>query len=138
MSQKKTFSDSTKRRWRLVHLRSQLRGRRPALAIAAVAPIAILSAACGGPSTSGVAAGSTTTSTTTTTASSSAGSSTHGTGLLAYTTCMRSHGVSNFPDPSSSGGFPKQDVISAESSVSNSQVERPRMPVRICSPRDSR
>jgi hypothetical protein len=28
-------------------------------------------------------------------------------GLLAYSSCMRSHGVPNFPDPASSGGIPK-------------------------------
>jgi hypothetical protein len=43
--------------------------------------------------------------------------------LLAYSSCMRSHGVPNFPDPDSSGGIPKQGVISAEGAVSNSQVQ---------------
>jgi hypothetical protein len=29
----------------------------------------------------------------------------HQAAALAYATCMRSHGVSNFPDPNSQGGF---------------------------------
>jgi hypothetical protein len=36
---------------------------------------------------------------------------------------MRSHGVSNFPDPTSSGGIPKSGVISAEGAVSSAQVD---------------
>jgi len=63
-------------------------------------------AACGGPSTPGVVTGSTTT--TGTAASSSAHRSTGATGLLAYSSCVRSHGVPNFPDPTSSGGIPKE------------------------------
>jgi hypothetical protein len=45
------------------------------------------------------------------------------TGLLAYASCMRSHGVPNFPDPASSGGIPKGAVISAEGEVSNAQFQ---------------
>ena len=63
-------------------------------------------AACGGPSTPGVATGSTTS--TNTASSSSAGGSTGATGLLAYSSCVRSHGVPNFPDPTGSGGIPKE------------------------------
>jgi|SRR5579862_2569200 len=113
--------ESTKRRWQLGHLPTRLRGLRTTAVIALLAPIALLAAACGGPATPGVPTGAT--KTTTTAASTPAGSSTGASGPLAYASCMRSHGVSNFPDPSSSGGFPKQDVISAESSVSNSQVD---------------
>jgi hypothetical protein len=76
-------------------------------------------AACGGgPSTPGVATGSTTT-----TAATSAGGSTHATGLLAYSSCMRSHGVPNFPDPTSSGGINnKRAVVSALQAVSTAQA----------------
>lgn len=76
-------------------------------------------AACGGPSAPGVATGSSTT--TTTAATSSGGGGTTGTGLLAYTSCMRSHGVQNFPDPGGKGGFPKPAVVSALQQVSSSE-----------------
>jgi hypothetical protein len=36
---------------------------------------------------------------------------------------MRTHGVPNFPDPTSNGGIPKDEVISAFRAVSNSQVQ---------------
>ncbi|MGH8988648.1 MAG: hypothetical protein ACRDXC_08630 [Acidimicrobiales bacterium] len=62
--------------------------------------------ACGGgASTPGAANGSTTTPT----------------GLLAYSSCMRSHGVPDFPDPASTGGIPKEGVVSAAHGVSTSQ-----------------
>jgi hypothetical protein len=86
--------------------------RRPVRAGGSVALIAVLAvggpglAACGGPSTPGVATGSTTT--TSTAASSSAHGSTGATGLLAYSSCVRSHGVPNFPGPTSTGGIPKE------------------------------
>lgn len=54
---------------------------------------------------------------------SAGGSSTQATGLVAYASCMRSHGVPNFPDPASSGGIPKQAVVSAFQAVSNSQAQ---------------
>lgn len=77
-------------------------------------------AACGGPSTPGVATGS---ATTTTTTSSSSDSGTQATSLLAYSSCMRSHGVPNFPDPSSGGGLNKPAVVSALEAVSAAQAK---------------
>ena len=44
-------------------------------------------------------------------------------GLVAYSACMRSNGVTNWPDPTSSGGLPKDAVVSALRAVSNSQAE---------------
>ena len=65
---------------------------RPAVVLAAVAVVglSLLATACGGSTSSGVAsvAGSTTTLTTTTQD-----------GLLAFSHCMRSQGISSFPDP---------------------------------------
>jgi hypothetical protein len=79
------------------------RGTLALIAVVAVAGFGL--AACGGPSTAGVAGSTTTTSTV-------ASSSTHGsagaTGLLAYSSCVRSHGVPNFPDPTSGAGIPKE------------------------------
>lgn len=31
--------------------------------------------------------------------------------LVAYSRCMRSHGVANFPDPNSSGEIPKEQIV---------------------------
>jgi hypothetical protein len=95
--------------------RPQLR-RTGMIAVGALVVGVVFAACGGGPSTPGVATGSTTTT------SRSAGGATHATGLLAYSSCMRSHGVPSFPDPSGSGGIPKQGVISAEGAVSSSQV----------------
>jgi hypothetical protein len=104
---------------------SYLEPRRPprlrsaALVTAGILAVGVAVAACGGgPSTPSAATGSTTT----TPASSSAGGKTDSTGLVAYSSCMRSHGVPNFPDPASSGGIPKAGVISAEGAVSSAQV----------------
>jgi hypothetical protein len=103
-------------------------GRRPRWRRAVSAPVwsyAWLLAVCvavtgcgGGPSTPHVASGATTTATT----SPSDHSTTHANGLLTYASCMRSHGVPNFPDPSGDGGIPKQAVISSMQQVSNSQA----------------
>ena len=60
----------------------------------------------------------------TSTASPSAGSGAQAGGLLAYASCMRSHGVPNFPDPTGSGGFnDKRAVVSALQAVSNAQAD---------------
>ncbi len=102
--------------------------RRPLWRRAVSAPAGFL-AVCvavtgcgGGPSTPHVASGATTTATTV--ASPSDRSTSHATGLLTYASCMRSHGVPNFPDPSGDGGIPKQAVISSMQQVSSSQAER--------------
>jgi hypothetical protein len=63
---------------------------KPFLAVAFLAAVALLTAACGG---SASAAGS-----------SDAGQ-VHVQQALAFAHCMRSHGVPNFPDPDSSGGI---------------------------------
>jgi hypothetical protein len=96
--------------------------RRPitlASAIAAAA-FALLAAGCGGGSSPGVA---NVASSTTTTVSPSASGGTQATGLVAFASCMRSHGVPNFPDPASNGGIPKQPVVSAFQAVSIAQAK---------------
>jgi hypothetical protein len=94
------------------------RSRRSGMIAAGILVAGIATAACGGgPATPGVATGSTTTIT----ARSSNTGSTHATGLLAYSSCMRSHGVTNFPDPDSTGGIPKPAASSALQEVSHSQ-----------------
>ena len=90
---------------------------RSALMTAGILAIGVAVAACGGgPSTPVVATGSTTS----TVASSSHGSS-GATGLLAYSSSARSHGVPNFPDPTSSGGIPKETAQQLR--VSQSQLQ---------------
>lgn len=74
------------------------RGRKRALLAATLLAVGVLAAACGGGgSSNGVAsAGSSTT------AHGSSKSSTKASGL-AYSQCMRSHGITDFPDPNSQG-----------------------------------
>jgi hypothetical protein len=99
-----------------------MRRRRPFTfgSVVAVAAFSLLAAGCGGGSSPGVA--NVAASTTTTTVSPSASGSTEATGLVAFASCMRSHGVPNFPDPASSGEIPKQAVVSAFQAVGTSQA----------------
>src|SRR6266581_6961192 len=53
--------------------------------------------------------------------SSSAGGSTSSPSAVAYSACMRSHGVPNFPDPASGGQVPKADP--QQLGVSTSQYQ---------------
>lgn len=71
---------------------------------------ALLLAACGGGSSGPQVAGDGS-------SSKAASSSSKGSGanLLAYAACMRSHGLPDFPDPDSSGGFPMPGNIDPNS-----------------------
>jgi hypothetical protein len=101
-----------------------MRRRRPLIlaSVVAVAALALLAAGCGGGGSPSVASVASSTSAATTT-EPSAGGSANATGLLAYASCMRSHGVPDFPDPTSSGGIPKEDVVRAFRAVSISQAQ---------------
>lgn len=70
----------------------------------AVAACSLLAAGCGGGGSpnAGVASVGTTTAAAPAAAAATGGSSSGG-GLVEYATCMRSHGVSSFPDPASFG-----------------------------------
>jgi hypothetical protein len=107
------MNDSTRvRRW---PRRARPRPARTTAAIIATAVLALLAAACGGSPGSHVAQlGSTTTKRST---SSSAAAQQNG--MLAFSRCIRSHGVPNFPDPNSSGVLPKSQV--AQLTASNPQ-----------------
>ncbi len=72
------------------------RPARAAAVITAAVGLALLAAACGSGSGGAAAPGAAT------------GSTTSAKSLLAYSSCMRSHGVPSFPDPASSGGIPKE------------------------------
>lgn len=88
--------------------RTSLPIARTAPAIIATAALALLLAACGG-SPSSPRSGS----------SSSTGESTHQS-AVAFSRCMRSHGVSQYPDPDSSGNLPK--TRAQQLGVSSSQL----------------
>jgi hypothetical protein len=72
------------------------RRARTAAAIIASAGLALLAAACGGGSSSAGPGGS-----------RGAGGSVPSPSALAYSACMRSHGVPKYPDPGSSRQLPK-------------------------------
>jgi hypothetical protein len=82
---------------------------RAAAAIAAVVVLALLAAACGGRSPSPAGSGS----------PSSVSGQANTPSAVAYSSCMRAHGVPNFPDPTSSGAIPKGSA--QEFGVSSSQ-----------------
>jgi hypothetical protein len=82
---------------------------RPPLIVAsfvAVAAFAVLAAGCGGGSPGGVASSTTPAATATQN------------GALAFARCMRSHGLSSWPDPTSSGEFDKSKLRQTGYSVS--------------------
>jgi hypothetical protein len=77
----------------------------------AVAASALLAAGCGGGHSVGVAG-----VTASTIAGTTAPATTPQTGVLAYSHCMRAHGVPGFPDPDGSGDIPKLQVVNARNS----------------------
>ncbi len=84
---------------------------RTAVAIIATAALALLTAACSGGSPSSAGSGG----------SPSAGGSSSSPSAVAYSACMRSHGVPKFPDPGSGGAIPKGDA--QDFGVSTSQLQ---------------
>ena len=83
---------------------------RGAAAIIATAGLALLTAACGGGPSATDSGGS-----------SNAGGSARIQSAVAFSRCMRSHGVPNFPDPSSSTEIPKETA--QQLGVSSSQLQ---------------
>jgi hypothetical protein len=70
-----------------------------AIIAAVVVALALLAAACSGSASSSGSGGA-----------PNAGGWSSSPSALAYSACMRSHGVPNFPDPNSSGQLPKTDA----------------------------
>jgi hypothetical protein len=98
---------------------------------AAVLAFGLAVVACGGPSTPGVATGSTTT---TRSGGDSTGGGSPARGALAYASCMRSHGVTGFPDPNASGLFTElKNETLQQLGVTSSQL---RAADHLCVPRD--
>ena len=93
------------------------RAARITVALTAAAGLALLAAACGGSPGSHVAQ----LSTSTTRSGRPRRGSTHDQ-ALAYARCIRSHGVSLWPDPESSGAFDKSKLTPHQLGVSTSQI----------------
>ena len=87
---------------------------------AAAAGVALLAVACGGSPTSKVAQVGSTATQTSTSSNASTGSAQRN-GAVAFSRCMRSHGVPSFPDPTRGGEIPK--VSLEQVGVSNSQLQ---------------
>jgi hypothetical protein len=76
------------------------KGTALALALAGVVGLSLLASACGGSAGTGVAQIGSTEATTTSSGSSGSGSSSdRRAALVAFSACMRKHGLPNFPDP---------------------------------------
>ena len=73
---------------------------RAAAVITVMATAALLATACGGSPSSTGSGGA-----------PRAGRSANSAIPVAYSRCMRSHGIPNFPDPNSSGQIPKQEIV---------------------------
>jgi hypothetical protein len=120
---------------------SDRRGRnrlvRSCSVTAAVAGLALFAAGCGGSSGPGVAGVASTTDSTTTAASSGGSPSSSGTLAKqeAYAKCMRSHGITDFPDPtpdsSGGGGF---DINGSPGSDLNPNLPRYQAADTACKP----
>jgi hypothetical protein len=89
---------------------------RTAAAVIATAVLALLAACGGGPSAAGSGG------------SPNAGGSATFPSAVAYSACMRSHGVPNYPDPSSNESLPKGNAQAF--GVSNSQFQAARTACR--------
>jgi hypothetical protein len=84
--------------------------RRAGQLAALLAAVTLLAAACSGSGSSGGSGGS-----------PSAGGSSTSASPVAYSACMRNHGVPNYPDPGSNGQVPKGDA--QQFGVSASQLQ---------------
>ena len=88
------------------------RRARVAAVITPMAAAALLTAACSGSPSSTGSGGSLT-----------AGGSANSSSAVAYSRCVRGHGVPNFPDPDSNGQIPKEAVVPALREVGDSRAK---------------
>lgn len=94
-------------RFRLLAARASAAYRHLAVAVVATAGLTLLASACGGSSANHVA---TLGSTTTRGSSPRPAASAPTNGAVAFARCVRSHGVPNYPDPTSAGGLVKESL----------------------------
>jgi hypothetical protein len=88
------------------------RRARVAAVITVMAAAAVLAAACSGSPPSTGSGGS-----------PNAGGSAHPSSWVAYSRCVRAHGVPNFPDPGSNGQLSKEAIIPAFREVGDSRAK---------------
>ena len=88
----------------------RLDGRRVAFAVAILAPVALLVAACSGASSGASVARLSATASLAGTSSGPPTSSAFGTGALAFSRCMRANGLPKWPDPTGGGVFNKSTL----------------------------
>jgi len=101
----------------------RLDGRRVAFAVALVAPIALLLAACsGGSSGASVARLSVAATTSTASTSPAASASDLSAEALAFARCLRANGLPKWPDPESNGVFDKSKLQATGYSVAQTRA----------------
>jgi hypothetical protein len=90
----------------------------------AVAALALFAAGCGGGGSAGVAsvASSTTNAQGGSSSSNSSPAAAQGNGALAFSRCVRSNGVPNYPDPTGNGNLPKGNAQAFGVSTSQYQA----------------
>jgi hypothetical protein len=93
------------------------------LAIAGLVLSALLLAACSGGSSGNHVAQLGSTASQASSSASLAAASSQQVGAVGCARCMRAHGVSNWPDPDSSGVFDKTKVTSQQLGVSSTQLQ---------------
>ena len=92
---------------------------RTAAVIIAAGSLALLATACSGSPSSADSGGSSTAGA----SAKNVGGAPNPPSSVGYSSCIRSHGVPDFPDPGSSGQLSKQAVVSALRGVSDSRAE---------------
>ena len=98
-------------------------GVRAFLAIVSTAGLALMAAGCGGSPGSHVAhIGTTAAQTVASSSANTPAASTEVNEALAFARCLRSHGVSNWPDPESNGMFDKTKLTLQRLGVSSSRL----------------
>jgi hypothetical protein len=99
------------------------REARCSLFAGVLAGLALLASGCGGSKSPAVASvASSTTNTQGSSSSNSSPAAAQGNKALAYSHCMRSNGVPNYPDPNSNGNLPKGDAQAFGVSTSQYQT----------------
>lgn len=95
---------------------------RTAAAILAMAALVLLAACGGSPSSTDPGGAANTGGSANTAGSANAGGSAHSQSAVAFSRCMRSHGLPDYPDPDSSGTLPKTSAQQLGVSSSRFQV----------------